>query len=378
MRTIIFAIFFCLSNLFFISCKKESPVTIGVTPQPPPPPLPPPIPLVYSSFSPFTGGAFVGKLSAPKYDLSAIVCNNKFLFAGGLTNLYKAGDVVDIFDPLTNSSTTAKLSITRSDFSVTATATQAFFAGGYNANPESRIDIYNSLTNIWSTAELSEARYGIGAGSSHNKVCFAGGTNASGVSSTVDIYDTITNIWTTTKLSEARSNISAASIANKIIFAGGVGHNGPTKKVDIYTVSTNSWSTAQLSMPHKNLTSVVLNDKIYFAGENIMEVYDNTLNTWSTIPLPNSRNFIIPMAECNNKIAFIGGQTSQFNYSSQIEMYDPVTKQWSYSNMGKYQGMVFNGEALISFNNYIYSAGGSWFDGYFYEPVIADIIKFQL
>ena len=319
-------------------------------------------------------------LSGARSDMSTAICNNKILVAGGWN--YNSVAVVDIFDPANNSIISSNLSLARYAIAGVGTANKAFFAGGFTIQgwyaPSSRIDIYNAATNIWSTAELSTARGYMAVGTVGDKVFFAGGmTNPNNVTSRVDIYDLSTGQWTIAELSEARGDLAAAVVGNKILFAGGRSNSGSSNRVDIYDASTNTWSIANLSTPHIGVTSIVLNNKAYFVGGNfgsgqnsIVEVYDLQSNSWSTLQLSEGKVWI-PVGTSNNKIAFIGGMLGWFNHSTKIEIYDPATNTFSSSYMNK--DLMF--ESIVSFNNFIYSFGGTIQDG---DLLVSSICKFQL
>jgi N-acetylneuraminic acid mutarotase len=308
----------------------------------------------------------------------SVVCTNKLLFAGGFVGLQGIRDDVNIYDPQTNLVSTAKLSLPRNAITATSLNDVAFFAGGEtNLNnvlsPSSRIDIYDLQTNTWSIAELSIPRSGIASGAVGNKVFFAGGKLSSGnVSDRIDIYDMDSKTWSTTKLSEARSNILSAVIGNKILFVGGFTGSVYSNTADVFDLKTNSWSTTKLTYPLSFGDAAILKNKIYFTGGgSVVQVYDNLLNTFSTLTLSESKNNIA-IGVSNDKIAFIGGTTGyNDDISKRIEVYDPATNAWSYLDM-EYD---LAGESILSYNNFIFSAGGainSW------AFTIPGIFKFSL
>jgi hypothetical protein len=95
--------------------------------------------------------------------------------------------------------------------------------------------------------------------------------------------------------------MTAASVGNKIFFAGG-GDNDigtVTSRVDIYDVSLNTWSTAELSEGRVELASATLGNKVFFAGGNNgfslsdrVDIYDNSTNTWTVTSLSEGRNLL--------------------------------------------------------------------------------------
>ncbi|HRO71896.1 MAG TPA: hypothetical protein PK951_16010, partial [Chitinophagaceae bacterium] len=92
---------------------------------------------------------------------------------------------------------------------------------------------------------------------------------------------------------------------------------------------------------------------IYFTGGQVVKVYDVSNESWSKLQLLEQK-FHVPAIISGNKIVFIGGMTSWFVYSTLIEIYDPLSNSWSY----RYMDSDLYYEALFSYNNYLYSAGG--------------------
>ena len=200
---------------------------------------------------------------------------------------------------------------------------------------------------------LSVGRIGFVSAAAGSKIAFAGGMKTNSYSSSVDIYDTITKKWSTAELTQPeRQGMVAASVGDKILFAGGGDNdNGATtSRVDIYNVSTNSWSVAELSRGRQYLAAATLGDKVFFAGgtawetsasgystwvtSNVVDIYDNSNDAWSTASLTGSRSHLTATT-AGNKVYFAGGYAGPFfnNVSAEIDIYDEASDSWSTSHL---------------------------------------------
>lgn len=221
---------------------------------------------------------------------------------------------------------------------------------------------------------LSEAKMALVSASAGGKILFAGGWTAGAYSSRVDIYDINTNTWSTAELTQPeRQGMVAASVGSKILFAGGGDNdNGATtSRVDIYDVSNNTWSTAELSQGREYLAAATLGDKVYFAGgnswstnsmgystwvkSNVVDIYDNASNTWTTASLSQSRSELTA-ATAGNKIYFAGGFAGPFveNISTVIDVFDGESNSWSTSHLEQPKAS----HASIASGNKVFWAGG--------------------
>ena len=267
------------------------------------------------------------------------------------------------------------LSKARVGMSVASAGNKIVFAGGYEINGSSgfhssRIDIYDISNNTWSLAELCVARDDMAAIASGNKIFFGGGEVGDGTwpVDSVDIYDATTNAWTVAHLSTAGHSIAAATVGNKVFFAGGDhGHNGTpginrATQVDIYDITTNTWSTAQLSnykvVGHCGVTA---GSKIYFSGgetwqgtnpvaSNVIDIYDNVTNSWSTSSLLENRLGHTGVV-IDNKIYWAGGTTD-----CSVEIKDLSTGNTSVQHLFK-PGFWWQGigqQAVIKYNKIIF------------------------
>jgi len=293
------------------------------------------------------GAVTVGHLSEPSVDLASAVCNDRFYYA--------TYDHMDIFDPLTNSLSRKDFQFDRTSMAAASCGRKVMFAGGMLYNPtnlsvtaKSKVDIYNTDTGEWMAADLSVARYGVITITHNNKVFFAGGSvDVYTASDRIDIYDASSNSWSTAQLS-AKCRPVITVVGKKLWFA-----IPGTDKIDIYDPDSNTWTTQTVPTIIAGTLAVSLKSKVFFTGSRDINVYDTASNSWSVLTL-SERKFLVPVGVSNDKIAFIGGMTSWFVYSTTIEIYDPFTNKWTISGMKA--DLYYS--AIISHDNYIYIAGG--------------------
>ena len=190
----------------------------------------------------------------------------------------------------------------------------------------------------------------MGVGALGNKIFFAGGyTSSDDATSRVDIYDASTNTWSTFELSEARSNPVVASAGNKIFFATGCSLNGglcesPSKLVDVYDASVNSWSTTSLSEARIGLAAAAIGGKALFAGgytfsafSSRVDVYNSVTNSWTIDSLSVNREGVVA-ATLGTKAFFAGGVTRFGNtpiYSDKVDIYDNTTQSWTNATLSQ-------------------------------------------
>jgi len=215
------------------------------------------------------------------------------------------------------------LSGNRSQLSLVSAADKIVFAGGIEQNgsgfDEARtIDLYDLSTHGWSLS-IQTPHLNAGVAVSGNKIFLAGGGYYySDYYSAIDIYDAQNNIWKNLLFSEAKTLVASATIDNKILFAGGFKKSGDylpnniENLVEIYEPSTNTWTSVPLSEARGGITSAVINDKVYFAGgwntapSAKIDIYDALTNSWSTSTLKFLKTAITAIAS-GNKIYWTDG-----------------------------------------------------------------------
>lgn len=192
------------------------------------------------------------------------------------------------------------------------------FAGGVEAismsgiSESSSVDIYDLATQSWSFDNLSAARKLPAVAVNGNNIFFAGGGYFySDYFNNIDIYDGLTNTWTTTILTVPKTGVAGASVGDKVLFAGGFKYNSDfypdnfENLVEIYQLSTHSWSTVTLSVARGFISAVTVKDKVYFAGgtniapSNKIDIYNNATNSWSvsTLSFLSTANNAVAMGD---------------------------------------------------------------------------------
>lgn len=180
--------------------------------------------------------------------------------------------------------------------------------GGFPEEPPiANVLIYDPAADEWSTgAEIPADRLRGTAGVIvHDELIYLVGGNSrghmSGFVSWLDVFDPKSGKWT--KLPDAphaRDHFHAVVIDGKIYAAGGRTSSHDTGEVMSLTVAP-------------------------------VDVYDIAEKRWSTLkaPLPTQRAGTAAI-EMDGKLLVIGGEsTNQVAAHDEVEMYDPVTEQWS-------------------------------------------------
>lgn len=187
----------------------------------------------------------------------------------------------------------------------------------------------------------------------------------------VEIYDTKTKTWSNGKdMPKAYGFSNYAMVGNKIYVMGGE-TCGPDyvkyKDVYIYDTSKDTWETAK-EMPKAQCcaSTVVIGNKIYVISgygptqdENIIQIYDTELDTWSLLDIPSSvsRQAHAACHIYDGKIYIIGGEywTTKGNSINTLNIYDPDNNTWT---SGKELPDALTGVTSIIINNKIYIIGG--------------------
>ncbi len=168
-------------------------------------------------------------------------------------------------------------------------------------------------------------------------------------------------------LSQARGGMAVASAGNKIVFAGGGAAGGPSSRVDIYDISMNTWSTSDLCVKRYLIASVASGNKVFFGGGEYgdgtwpvdsVDIYDVSTNTWTVSHLSTAGNGIAAAA-VGNKVLFAGGDpgfngTPGTDRSKQVDIYDMNTDTWATAQMSEKKEWL----SAVTVNNKVYFAGG--------------------
>jgi len=149
------------------------------------------------------------------------------------------------------------------------------------------------------------------------------------------------------------------------MFAGGFKKSGDylpnniENLVEIYQPSTNSWSSVPLSEPRGGITSAVIQNKVYFAGgwnmapSNKIDIYDAATNSWSVSTL-NFLKTAKTAATLGNKIYWTDG-------SCKVEIRNVETGASSLENLSRSGEII----SVVKDNKIVFIRPGSrYFDVY--------------
>lgn len=199
---------------------------------------------------------------------------------------------------------------------------------------------------------------------------FAGHTG-SGDNNKLYRFDPTTSLWQTMAdqtVAPLSDHAAAQVIDGKIYMFGGLDPDSNT--LAIYDPGTNSWSLGAflqkggVDFKVGSVASAVINGKLYIAGGikgggtvNNTFVYNPTTNSWSELaPMPQGRNHAAG-GSFNGKFYVFGGRTGgnvPSPGSTLVQVYDPLTNNWSSSSAplptgrgGMGNAVELNGELLV-------------------------------
>ncbi len=270
----------------------------------------------------------------------------------------------------------------KSSFGTAAIGNKIYLAGGYKQSTGEclgSLDVYDVLTDTWTSVsqEMPTKRYALGLAAVNNKLYAIGGTDDNGTClAVVEEFDPSTGIWKSRNpMSNPRSNFGIAVVGNLIYVLGGF--NDQTGQyintVEQYNPATNQWisMSAKMPTPRSGIASAVVDGKIYTIGgygykdqsDVILgntEVYDTTLNTWSTKASLKNPRADLGAAVINGKIYAAGGvgfnsSTLSVETLGDLEEYDTTNDIWTNKGGMKVKRSTFG---ISSSNGKAYLFGG--------------------
>jgi hypothetical protein len=175
----------------------------------------------------------------------------------------------------------------------------------------------------------------------------------------VEVYDTLDGTWSRLQLSEPRALITVVASGSTVIFASGLTGGGSSDHVDVYDAVQGTLELTHFPLGGRSTNGIAVDNNAFFAGGDALAIYNIEQRTWKMKGLSEYK-FLMALGTANHKVMLFGGWRYKFDdFSTTIEIYDPSTESWEYQAM---QLGLF-GEATVSFDNAIYSAGGSINDG---------------
>lgn len=216
-------------------------------------------------------------------------------------------------------------------------------------------EIYDISKNIWvPTDSLAVPRNGVQPGGlimlPNGKVLIAGSGSGSRSVHEAELFDPESETWSTTgSMSVPRCVHTSTQLDDgRVLVVGGIDWttNEVHPTAEIYDFVTGMWVTAgTMQNPRWNHRAIKLSDgKVLVIGgastasseEGILastELFDPKTGTWSaTSPMRRARRSLGATLLDDGRVIVVGGKKSpreKFRQLSDVEIYDPNTKNWS-------------------------------------------------
>jgi N-acetylneuraminic acid mutarotase len=334
---------------------------------------------------PVTSGNFT-----PRYRAAVALVNNKvYVMGGGSYNNSQIifHNTVDVFDLSTNSWANIQTSgyfQKRTGATTQVVDGKIYVMGGSDGYSFSNaFEVFDPTTNTWNTPATTgtfSSRNGSGSAVVDGKIYVLGGASYINNGSVWNFNEALDpkyidpsslyGTWTTGS-SEGftkRASFTASAVNGKIYVIGGYDSSAMVNPIEVYDPTIDSWSTLTTTgtyTPRSNATANVVNGKIYIIGgyDNTslvtdIDVFDPSTNSWST---PTTTGDFYPRAQhtsavVNGRIYVIGG-ADQVSYIDVVDEFDPATNTWlSLSTIGVFDGR--HAMTSCAYKDKVYVHGG--------------------
>ncbi len=243
----------------------------------------------------------------------------------------------------------------------------------YNGVFLGTVEAYDPAGDVWTTkASMPTPRARLGVVAVGNIIYAIGGRSAAGLSPAVEAYDPTTDAWAAkAPMPTPREGLAVAVGNGKIYAIGGRGDGGAVLNVvEEYNPGTNTWATKMpCPTPRYGIAAATLapfgSDLIYVPGgldgswgglSAAFEIYDVSLNTWST-PAP-SPAFTLRgdfAAASDGSYVWAAGGWDWASVDPYMEGYDPVLDGW---NTGGFMNEPRSRLAMAAVGGKLYAVGG--------------------
>jgi uncharacterized delta-60 repeat protein len=292
---------------------------------------------------------------------ATLLPSGSVLVAGGYnsTNGYSAN--ARLYDPALGSWTaTGDLINARSSHTATLLPNGKVLITGGTTNGNSGVlsaaELYYASSGAWSPAggTASPRLWHTATLLPTGKVLVAGGTtsNAPGVLASVELYDPASGTWTGTGALQTGRYQHAATLltSGKVLATGGYNRtNGFLASAELFDPASGTWiQTGSMTTARDSHTATLLpNGKVLVTGgynSSLMnwfissaELYDPASGKWTTTgSLTTGRAFHTATLLPDGRVLVAGGfggltfpNPNNATYLSSVELYDPVTGQWT-------------------------------------------------
>ncbi|PVX24418.1 MAG: hypothetical protein CW691_07670 [Candidatus Bathyarchaeum sp.] len=238
------------------------------------------------------------------------------------------------------------------------------------------VEEYDPATDTWTTkTPMSTPRIWFGLAVVDNKIYIIGGdsgnwTTGETLTKINEVYDPATDRWETkASMNVKREAISASVVDGKIYVIG-----GGTPATEVYDPETDTWTTAErIPTAVGYHASAVVDNKIYIIGGavevTLNQIYDTETDTWSNgTSLPtgvDSAAAAVVEVEGTPRIYVIGGKQN-LDAVNLNQIYDPTIDTWT---TGESMPTARYGLGVAVINNTIYAIGGR--EGWIGSPTSA-------
>lgn len=231
----------------------------------------------------------------------------------------------------------------RSDIAATGIDKKIYVTGGHDYYGEgtfNKLEVYDTETSTWDSkkASMLNPRWGHASNQANGNLYVFGGSRID-FESSVEMYDPSKDLWT--KISDIptpRGGLGAVNVNGLIYTVGGYTKDGYTGVVEVFDPTNRKWNVSkkQMPTPRSNFGIGVLNGKIYVVGgkngdgnySDVVEIYDPITDQWSKKEVQTEKRWGLQVVEFANDLNKIGGFNPYGLEGSSLYFNDFVCINW--------------------------------------------------